>query len=235
MNKITFPLKQRTQGAAVADLQEALQLLLDRSVILASVDAAWRELSEAFKCERVMQTYGASIRKPVSLFQEGRSLQATGEVDEATVLNSLLDKSGLFDQSAAPKSHVVSGERTACHCKARGCTLFTKLNGGAIQLGDIPLFAAEDDFVRRAVRLDNLPRLDSGRARVPAADEEQTHTVGLRVDAMNIDLDIAATLSAVLCQSSSWSFFSHTAPRFLPWLKAWPVESASLSSPRQVD
>jgi hypothetical protein len=36
MNQITFPLKHRMQGAAVADLQDALQLVLDRGVILAT-------------------------------------------------------------------------------------------------------------------------------------------------------------------------------------------------------
>mgnify|MGYP001562357018 CR=1 FL=1 len=40
MNKITFPLKQRMQGAAVADLQDALQLLLDRGVLLRDDEAA---------------------------------------------------------------------------------------------------------------------------------------------------------------------------------------------------
>ena len=34
MNKMTFPLKQRIQGSAVSDLQDALQLFLNRSALL---------------------------------------------------------------------------------------------------------------------------------------------------------------------------------------------------------
>jgi hypothetical protein len=33
MNRVTFPLKLSMQGSTVADLQEALRLLLDRNVI----------------------------------------------------------------------------------------------------------------------------------------------------------------------------------------------------------
>lgn len=45
MNKITFPLKLRMQGSAVADLQDALQRCLDRGAILANDEAARRELA----------------------------------------------------------------------------------------------------------------------------------------------------------------------------------------------
>ena len=62
MNKITFPLKQRMQGAAVADLQDALQLLLDRGFILANGDGARRELSAALERERTKQLLTAASR-----------------------------------------------------------------------------------------------------------------------------------------------------------------------------
>ena len=112
MNKITFPLKQRMQSAAVADLQEALKQLLDRAAILANEEPVRRELSEALKRERATQSYDASTRRLVTLFQDARRLQASGEVDEATAtaLNTLLDSWGLFEKAAAPKFHVVSGE-----------------------------------------------------------------------------------------------------------------------------
>ena len=49
MNKIIFPLDPPMQGAVVADLQDALQLYPDRSLILANADDARRELSAALK------------------------------------------------------------------------------------------------------------------------------------------------------------------------------------------
>jgi len=94
MNKITFPLKQRMQGAAVADLQEALQLLLDRGALLPDDEAARRAQSTALQRERAGQTYGSATAKLVSLFQEERRLQASGAVDEPTAaaLNALIDE-----------------------------------------------------------------------------------------------------------------------------------------------
>ena len=47
MNKIIFPLKPQMQGSEVADLQAALQMLLDRSLILATDEGVRQELSSA--------------------------------------------------------------------------------------------------------------------------------------------------------------------------------------------
>jgi hypothetical protein len=63
MNGITFPLKQRMQSAAVADLQDALQLLLERLLLLANDEAGRTELSMALKPERAGQSYGEATRK----------------------------------------------------------------------------------------------------------------------------------------------------------------------------
>ncbi len=97
MNKITFPLKQQMQGAAVRDLQDGLQLLLDRGVLLRDDEAARRELSAGLKTERQGQTYGSATSKLVSAFQDERKLKRTREVDEATAnaLNGLLQQSEL--------------------------------------------------------------------------------------------------------------------------------------------
>ncbi|MCZ6664635.1 MAG: hypothetical protein O7B81_04965 [Gammaproteobacteria bacterium] len=56
MNPITFPLKLRMKRPEVGDLQDALQLLLDRGVLLATDEATRRELSETLKRERTAQT-----------------------------------------------------------------------------------------------------------------------------------------------------------------------------------
>ena len=114
MNKITFPLKQRMQGPAVADLQDALQLLLDRSVLLANDEAARRELMAALKRERVGQTYGPATSQLVGKFQQENKLPASGEVDEPTAnaLNALLNELGVLDQPtepAKPRLFIVKG------------------------------------------------------------------------------------------------------------------------------
>ncbi|HKZ55346.1 MAG TPA: neuraminidase-like domain-containing protein [Anaerolineales bacterium] len=120
MNKISFPLKLRMKRPQVADLQDALQVLLDRGILLREDGAARRELSAALPRERAEQTYGATTRKLVSAFQQERRLLGptgapSGEVDEPTAkaLNALLKELGVLDQPAepaAPRSFVVSGE-----------------------------------------------------------------------------------------------------------------------------
>jgi len=101
MNKITFPLGLRMQGSAVGDLQDALQLLLKRGLLLASDEATRSELSAALEREQVEQTYGEATRKLVGSFQEEQRLQTSGEVDEPTAnaLNALVDAQTRFSVS----------------------------------------------------------------------------------------------------------------------------------------
>lgn len=122
MNKIIFPLKLRMKRPEVADLQDALQLLLDRGVILADDEAARRELSEALKRERVEPTYANATRKLVGLFQEARQLQPSGAVDEPTAdtLSALLEEWGLLGGSNEESSWIVRG-RIVSH-ELRGLT-----------------------------------------------------------------------------------------------------------------
>jgi hypothetical protein len=51
MTKIIFPLRLHMQGPAVAELQDALQLCLDRSALLADESGARTELSGALQRE----------------------------------------------------------------------------------------------------------------------------------------------------------------------------------------
>src|SRR5205809_402290 len=114
MNRIISPLKPAMRGSAVADLQAALQLCLDRKAILANDDGPRQELSAALGNERQAQTYGGATRKLVGIFQESRHAQVSGEVDEGTAnaLNALLKEWGVVDQPAEPalRSLVVSGQ-----------------------------------------------------------------------------------------------------------------------------
>lgn len=120
MNKITFPLTQGAQSAALADLQEALQVLLDRELILANDEAAGREMCEALKPELADQTYGGATSRLVSLFQEERRLQARGEADQPTAeaLNALLLEWGVLDRTRAPS--VFNGLTMAHEFRSRG-------------------------------------------------------------------------------------------------------------------
>jgi hypothetical protein len=108
MNKIIAPLRLQMQGPTVADLQDALQWLLDRRIIFANDESSRWNLSEALKRERVEQTYGADTSRLVGLFQESRRLQPTGEVDEATTiaLNGVLEELGAFRPTASDERFV---------------------------------------------------------------------------------------------------------------------------------
>jgi hypothetical protein len=84
MNKITFPLKLNIQDPTVADLQDALQLCLDRSAVLANDGGARQQLSAALKPERGAQKYCDPTAKLVSIFQAERHLPPSGDVDGPT-------------------------------------------------------------------------------------------------------------------------------------------------------
>ena len=173
MNRITFPLKPRMQGAAVANLQDALQLLLDRGVVLREDDAARRELMAALQRERVGQTYGNATGKLVGIFQEQRRLQASGEVDEPTAaaLNALLNEWGLLDRTDAPKSYVVSGQvRREDRLPVRGVKVraFHESDRGAIRLGE----DTTDAEGRYTIRYELLPGVDGIVLRVSVMGED---------------------------------------------------------------
>ncbi|WP_448544495.1 neuraminidase-like domain-containing protein [Roseiflexus sp.] len=108
MNKITFPLKRQMQGPQVADLQDALKLLLERGLILGQAEGTRRELLAALRPERDRQTYDDVTAKLVSIFQHERGLadpagRVTGEVDEPTAnaLNALLKELGVLEGGEA--------------------------------------------------------------------------------------------------------------------------------------
>lgn len=65
MNKIIFPLERGKQGREVGDLQDALQVLLERGVVGAD-DAARRELVLVLRRERAEQIYGGVTQKLLS-------------------------------------------------------------------------------------------------------------------------------------------------------------------------
>lgn len=175
MNKIIFPLKQGMQGAAVADLQNALQRFLDRGVLLSSDEAAPRELSDALERERIDQKYGSGTSKLVSLFQQARALQSTGEVEEPTAkaLNELLQRFGLLDMPRANGngSHIVTGElRRQDGLPLRGVRMraMQEMDGAAIRMGE----DTTDAQGHYTIRYELLPGVDGIDLRVAAVRED---------------------------------------------------------------
>jgi 1,2-phenylacetyl-CoA epoxidase PaaB subunit len=69
MNKIISPLKSGMKGTSVADLQDALQLFLDRSAILANDASGRQQLSLQLKRDRAAGIYSDTTAKLVSTFQ----------------------------------------------------------------------------------------------------------------------------------------------------------------------
>jgi peptidoglycan hydrolase-like protein with peptidoglycan-binding domain len=98
MNKIIFPLKLQMRGAAVADLQEALLLFLEKDVYQVG-DADRRAFEDRLRAERAENLYRDVTAKLVAMFQERRQIQLTGEVDERTAeaINAQLRQLGAFD------------------------------------------------------------------------------------------------------------------------------------------
>lgn len=173
MNEITFPLNQRMQGAAVADLQDALQLCLNRRVLLANDEATRREVAEALKHERVEQSFGATTGRLVSRFQEERKLQPSGEVDEPTAnaLNALLREWGVLDREATPRLHIVSGEvRREDGLPLQGMRVRAHHEAGrsAIRLGE----DITDAEGRYTIRYELLPGVNGINLRVSAIGED---------------------------------------------------------------
>ncbi|MDP8930668.1 MAG: Tc toxin subunit A [Actinomycetota bacterium] len=92
LNRITFPLTLGMRGLQVVDLQDALEALLDRRIILRGDAGRRRELAEAIDRERERQFFGENTAGAVSTFQGEHQLQPSGAVDEPTAyaINRLL-------------------------------------------------------------------------------------------------------------------------------------------------
>lgn len=110
MTKISSPLKQDMQGPEVGDLQDALQLLLDKGIILRGNENDRQERSTALQLERAKEVYGRITRELVRIFQEDRGLEENGEVDEATVyaINNVVNSLETVEPSEM-KTFIVRG------------------------------------------------------------------------------------------------------------------------------
>ena len=84
MNKITSPLQLGAKGVAVTDLQDVLQLCLNKAVILSSDTAGRKKLSATLKRESTEKIYGETTRELIGIFQKKREFEQSGAVDEPT-------------------------------------------------------------------------------------------------------------------------------------------------------
>lgn len=111
MNRITFPLQQGDQGPRVADLQDALKLMLEKEAIYPDNPRARVSLLAYLASERDAQTYGTNTVNGVREFQTERQLRADGVVDQPTAnaMNELLESWKAFDQSLLKIKNTVSG------------------------------------------------------------------------------------------------------------------------------
>jgi hypothetical protein len=141
MNPITSSLKPRMQGPAVTNLQDALQLCLDRGALLANDGGTRQNLSALLKDERAAQTHGDGTSKLVTIFQQERQLfgpggGASGEVDQPTAnaLNALLNQWGQLDQPVAYQVDGTVFSRISAGVGGLRVVIVDKGVGGDVQL-----------------------------------------------------------------------------------------------------
>jgi len=141
MNKITFPLKLSMQGPAVADLQDALQVCMDRGALIAGNATQHQQFTALLKPERAVQRYGDVTSKLVATFQGEQQLQASGAVDEPTAnaLNVLLQGWRLLDQ----KTYQVAGRVASAVSASVGGVRVVTVDKGVD--GDVQLAQATTD------------------------------------------------------------------------------------------
>ena len=75
---------KQEEDPEVADLQAALQMLLDRGDLLRDDEGARRELSAELQRERAGRTYDGISFELVCIFQGQSSLEPSGNVDKPT-------------------------------------------------------------------------------------------------------------------------------------------------------
>jgi Neuraminidase-like domain/Salmonella virulence plasmid 28.1kDa A protein len=140
MNKITFPLRLQMRGAAVADLQDGLLLLLDKGRFQMSAKDR-RIFEDRLRFERAEGLYSEVTRKLVAVFQEQHRIWNTGEVDEATAktINAMLEESGALAEAPVDQHRMVGGQVRRENGKTlRGATAraFHVTEGSALRLGE---------------------------------------------------------------------------------------------------
>ena len=206
MNKITFPLSRRTQGASVLDLQNALLALLERQSLLASDEPIRRELTGVLRGEASVPTYGDATTRVVATFQRERRLPPSGEVDGPTAdaINKLLRELGLLD-AERPTPRLVAGVLRREDGRALSGARIVAVHvadRASIRLGG-DVTGADGAFT---IRYEPLPGSDAINLRVSAIDENGREIVSSDVVANarpveTIDLKVPVVAPSAVPQS----------------------------------
>lgn len=176
MQRIIAPLQFGDRGPTVANLQDALQLFLDRRVLLANAEGARRELAAVLQRERAEQSYQEATRKLVSIFQEEQQIQPQrefGNVDDRTAdaMNRLLQELGGLDQPQTETFWVVSGriqQDNEIPFKSGIVRAFHQAEQDAIRLGE----DRTDPEGRYTIRYTRLPGINTINLRVNVSDND---------------------------------------------------------------
>jgi hypothetical protein len=172
MNKIIYPLELEMHGPYVGDLQAALQLLMDRGMILKDDESTRKELSEALKKEQTEKVFGKITSKLVITFQNEQHLKVSGAVAEptASAFNRLLIKLGVLEPKSK-KTLVVSGQvirEDGLPFKGGIVRAFHEMEKSVIRLGE----DVTDAKGQHTVRYEVLEGVDSINLRVSVMDED---------------------------------------------------------------
>ncbi len=113
MNTIIFPLSVRMSGVAVADLQTALQTLLDKNMLRGDDPVSRLQIPNGLRQESAGQRFGKETKKTVQAFQRQYNLPVTGTVDEATAnaLNQVILRLD-GEQTFVVQGHVLETDGT---------------------------------------------------------------------------------------------------------------------------
>lgn len=176
MERIVSPLTRNMEGLRVADLQDALQMCIDRGAILADDPNERQRFTSALRHERIRWKYGNITSDLVRVFQQEMDLTDSGEVDESTaeVLNALLTQWGVFDRLAdpvTPQSYAVSGQvrrEDGIALREIRVRAVHEADAGSVRLGE----DLTDSEGRYTIRYDPLPETEAITLHVTAWDAE---------------------------------------------------------------
>ena len=126
MNKITYPLKPRQKGNAVANLQEVLLYILKHKRNLLTPRPVmspvphppdWKKVESELRREQRKRYYGKTTKWLVTNLQYHLHLPSTGVVDEATAdaINALLEEWGLLENGGEEKKEFMVSGRVVNH------------------------------------------------------------------------------------------------------------------------
>jgi hypothetical protein len=176
MNTIIFPLRPGMQGGAVADLQDALLLLIEKRLIQLPPPLLTHvapDLTGMVRQERTAQIYKDGTAAVVKLFREQFHLTAGEDVDQPTAgaLNAALKQAGAFADTAAQQQWAVAGQaRREDGVALQGLRVRAEHQaaGGPVRLGE----SDSDTEGRYTIRYEPLPGVDGIDLRVTVFDTD---------------------------------------------------------------